>query len=205
MGKTPVMFTWSQGCQTALDALKGCLMSPPILAYPNFSEPSLLTTNGSLHGLGAVLSQKQEGIERVVAYTSRGLRGSEKNDKKYSAFKLELLALKWGITEKMREYLMYSKFTDHNPLRYLHLAQLSSAGNAAGRVRIEVCYKPGRHNTNADALSRIPSREEPDKDDDGKDFIQLGADEVRAYLWSGKRIDQKEPEGKAAVQASIRG
>ncbi len=94
--KTPVTFTLSQECQTALNELKGCLMSPPILAYPNFSEPFLLTTNGSLHGLGAVLSQKQEGIERVVAYASRGLRGSEKNYKNYSAFKLELLALKWG-------------------------------------------------------------------------------------------------------------
>ncbi len=109
--KTPVTFTWSQECQTALDELKECLMSPPILAYPDFSEPFILATDGSLHGLGAVLSQKQEGIERVVAYASRGLRGSEKNDKNYSAFKLELLALKWAITEKFREYLMYSKFT----------------------------------------------------------------------------------------------
>ncbi len=47
--------------------------------------------------------------------------------------------------------------------------------------------------------------EEPEKDDDGKDFIQLGADEVRACLWPGRTIDQKELEGKAAVQASIRG
>ncbi len=210
--KTPVTFTWSQECQTALDELKGCLMSPPILAYPNFSEPFLLTTDGSLHGLGAVLSQKQEGIERVVAYASRGLRGSEKNDKNYSAFKLELLALKWAITEKFKEYLMYSKFTvitDHNPLRYLYSANLGAVEQRwvaqLAEYDFEVCYKPGRHNTNADALSRIPSREEPEKDDDGKDFIRLGADEVRACLWPGRRIDQKEPEGKAAVQASIRG
>ncbi|MCI4388617.1 hypothetical protein PGIGA_G00087940 [Pangasianodon gigas] len=210
--KTPVTFTWSQECQTALDELKGCLMSPPILAYPDFSEPFRLTTDGSRHGLGAVLSQKQEGIERVVAYASRGLRGSEKNDKNYSAFKLELLALKWAITEKFREYLMYSKFTvitDHNPLRYLYSANLGAVEQRwvaqLAEYNFEVCYKPGRHNTNADALSRIPSREEPEKDDDGKDFLRLGADEVRACLWPGRRIDQEESEGKAAVQASIRG
>ncbi len=91
----------------------------------HFSEPFLLTTNGSLHGLGAVLSQKQEGIERVVAYASRGLRGSEKNDKNYSAFKLELLALKWGITEKFRE-CKFTIITDHNPLRYLYSANLGA-------------------------------------------------------------------------------
>ncbi|XP_042624230.1 uncharacterized protein cuzd1.1 [Cyprinus carpio] len=210
--KTSVTFTWTQDCQTALDELKGCLMSPPILAYTDFSEPFRLTTDGSSHGLGAVLSQKQEGIERVVAYTSRGLRGSEKNDKNYSAFKLELLALKWAITEKFREYLMYSKFTvltDHNPLRYLYSTNLGAVEQRwvaqLAEYDFEVCYKPGRHNTNADALSRIPSREEPEEDDDGKDFIRLGADEVRACLWPGKRIDQEEPEGKAAVQASIRG
>ncbi|RXN33232.1 Transposon Ty3-I Gag-Pol poly [Labeo rohita] len=210
--KTPVTFTWSQECQAALDELKGCLMSPPILAYPDFSEPFTLTTDGSFQGLGAVLSQKQEGIERVVAYASRGLRGSEKNDKNYSAFKLELLALKWAITEKFREYLMYSKFTvitDHNPLRYLYSANLGAVEQRwvaqLAEYNFEVCYKPGRHNTNADALSRIPSSEVPEKDDDGKDFIWLGADEVRACLWPGKRTDQEKPEGKAAVQASIRG
>lgn len=37
--KTPVKFTWSQECQTALDKLKGCLMSPPILAYPDSVNP----------------------------------------------------------------------------------------------------------------------------------------------------------------------
>lgn len=83
-------------------------MSPPVLAYPNFSIPFVLATDGSHHGLGAVLSQKGGGTERVVAYASRGLRRSEKNDKNHCAFKLELLALKWAVTEKFREYLMYS-------------------------------------------------------------------------------------------------
>lgn len=210
--KSSATFTWSQECQTALDRLKGHLTSPPILAYPDFSKPFRLTTDGSLHGLGAILSQKHEGIERVVAYASRGLRGSEKNDKNYSAFKLELLALKWAITEKFREYLMYSKFTvitDHNPLRYLYSANLGAVEQRwvaqLAEYDFEVCYKPGRHNTNADALSRIPSREEPEKGDDGKDFIWLGADDVRACLWPGRRIDQEKPDGTAVVQASVRG
>lgn len=77
-------------------------------------------------------------------------------------------------------------------------------GTQLAEYNFEVCYKPGRLHTNADALSRIPSREEPEKDDDSKDFIRLGADEVRACLWPAKKIVQEEPEGKAAVQASVR-
>ena len=42
--------------------------------------------------------------------------------KNYSSMKLELLALKWAVTEKFREYLLESEFvvyTDNNPLTYL--------------------------------------------------------------------------------------
>ena len=42
-----------------------------------------------------------------------------KND---SSMKLELLALKWTVTEKFCEYLLESEFvvyTDNNPLTYL--------------------------------------------------------------------------------------
>ncbi len=105
--------------------------------------------------------------------------------------KLELLTLKWGITEKFRE-CKFTIITDHNPLRYLYSANLG-ADEQRWVMQLaevfEVCYKPVWHNTNTDALSRIHSREESEKDDDGKDFIQLGADEVRACLWPGRRID----------------
>lgn len=122
-------FEWSKQCQEAFDTLRQALMSPPVLAFPDFSLPFTVTTDGSLRGLGAILTQKRDCVEHVIAYASRGLRGSEKNDRNYSAFKLELLALKWAITEKFREYLRFSKFTvvtDHNPLRYLISANLGA-------------------------------------------------------------------------------
>ncbi|XP_076730651.1 retrovirus-related Pol polyprotein from transposon 412 [Maylandia zebra] len=202
-------FVWTGECQEALDELKRCLVSPPILAYPNFGLPFILTTDGSLHGLGAVLSQKQEGVERVVAYASRGLRGSEKNDKNYSAFKLELLALKWAVTEKFRDYLMYARFTvvtDHNPLRYLATANLGAVEQRwvaqLAEYDFEVCYKPGRQNTNADVLSRIPDQEEPEQEDTGKDFIKVGPEEVRACLWPARLEKDGRADLKARVQAT---
>ena len=115
-----------------------------MLAYPDNRIPFIVTTDGSHQRLGAVLSQRQDGIERVIAYASRGLRGSERNDKDYSAFKLELLALKWAVTEKFHDLLMYAKFTvvtDHNPLRHLFIYQFKEAGKvqvvqAAQRTRV---------------------------------------------------------------------
>lgn len=205
-------FRWSNECQHAFEELKSSLMSPPVLAYPDFNLPFILTTDGSRQGLGAVLSQKQGGIEHVVAFASRGLRGAEKNDSNYSAFKLELLALKWAITEKFKEYLMYSKFTvvsDHNPLRYLVSANLGAVEQRwvaqLAEYNFEVCYKPGRQNTNADVLSRIPVSTEPDEEDTGKDFIHIGLEEVRACLWPGPEERASAPEAERATQNAIRG
>lgn len=42
---------------------------------------------------------KTRGVEWVKAFASRGLQGSERNDKDSSAFKLALLALKMAVTE----------------------------------------------------------------------------------------------------------
>lgn len=109
---------------------------------------------------------------------SRGLGGSERNDKNYCAFKFELLPLKWAVIEKFWEYLMCSKFiliTDHNPLRYLETANLRAFEKRwvaqLAEFNFKVLYMPGQQNTNADALSRIPSRAEHEEDDTEKSFI----------------------------------
>ena len=52
----------------------------------------------------------------------------------YSSAKLELLMLKWAVTEKFRDYLLGSQFiayTDNNPLAHVkesRLGQLKSDG-----------------------------------------------------------------------------
>ena len=52
-----------------------------------------------------MLSQEQDGRVRPIAYASRALTRAERNMENYSSRKLELLALKWAITEKFREHL----------------------------------------------------------------------------------------------------
>ena len=79
----------------------------------------MLNTDASGTGLGAVLYQKQDGKDRVVAYASRSLTKAERN---YPAHKLEFLAVKWAVCEKFHDYLYGGKFevvTDINPLIYV--------------------------------------------------------------------------------------
>lgn len=158
---------WTEGCQVAFDKLKRALVSPPVLAYADFSRPFHLYTDASLDGLGAVLSQVQEGRERVIAYASRSLLPTERNDKNYSSFKLELLALKWAVTEKFKDYLWgvkFTAFTDNNPLVHLKTATLGAVEQRwaaqLANFDFDVKYRPGVTNKNADVLSRFPQEEE---------------------------------------------
>ncbi|KAI8517499.1 hypothetical protein Bbelb_035160 [Branchiostoma belcheri] len=157
-------FSWSPECQKAFDTLKKCLMSADILAYPDFQLPFTLYIDASHDGLGAVLSQEQKGVERVIAYASRGLRPAERNMSNYSSFKLELLGLKWAVTDKFKDYLYGAKctvFTDNNPLAHLGTAQLGAVEQrwaaSLANFDFDVKYRPGKSNVNADVLSRLPA------------------------------------------------
>jgi len=66
--KTASGFQWNEICQQAFELLKEHLVSPPILAYPQFDRPFILYTDASEGAIGAVLSQMEDGRERVIAY-----------------------------------------------------------------------------------------------------------------------------------------
>lgn len=77
--------TWSTEAQTAFDDLKRILTNAPILAYADYTKPFALYTNASHQGLGAVLAQAQDGKEQVIAYASRSLHPTKRNDANYSS------------------------------------------------------------------------------------------------------------------------
>ena len=135
--------------------LKLKLSTPPVLAYADFSKPFVIHTDASREGLGAVLYQEQNGIERVIAYDS---------ERNYPAHKLEFLCLKWAVSEKFHDYLYGNQFlvcTDNNPLTYvLSSAKLDATGHmwlaALGAYNFTLKYKSGSSNCDADGLSRRP-------------------------------------------------
>ena len=154
---------WDEACEAGFRALKERLVAAPVLAYADFSKPFVLDIDASFTGLGAVLSQDQGNGRRPIAYASRGLRPTERNMNNYSSRKLELLGLKWAVTEKFREYLLGHQctvFTDNNPLSYLETARLGATEHRwaaeLALFDLHIRYRPGTANRNADALSRLP-------------------------------------------------
>lgn len=157
---------WSEECEQSFEGLKHRLVSAPVLAYADFTRPFILEVDASHAGLGAVLSQEQEGKVRPIAYASRGLRPTERNMNNYSSMKLEFLALKWAISEKFREYLLghtFLVYTDNNLLSHLFSAKLGAIEHRwaaqLASFDFQLRYRSGKSNGNADALSRqhLPS------------------------------------------------
>ena len=85
----------------------------------------------------------------------------------YSSAKLELLALKWAVMEKLRDYLLGSKFTiytDNNPLAYVKESKLGVAQirwlSKLALFDFDIKYRSGKSNQAADALSCCPKTED---------------------------------------------
>ncbi|KAK7881633.1 hypothetical protein WMY93_030042 [Mugilogobius chulae] len=64
---------WTNAQVCAFDSLKACLLNAVVLAHPDFSRPFVLSTDASLDGIGAVLSQVKEGESRArpIAFASK--------------------------------------------------------------------------------------------------------------------------------------
>ena len=111
-----------------------------------------------------MLSQKgKDGEVRVIAYASRSLRPSERSMLDYSSAKIKLLALKWSVCEKFKDYLLGSKFTiftDNNPLVYVKTSKLGAAQirwlSELALYNFDIVYRTGRSNLITDALSHRP-------------------------------------------------
>ena len=100
-------------------------------------------------------------MRKVIAYASRGLRPTERNMENYGTMKLELLALKWAVADKFKDYLLgstFTVFTDNNPLTYLKTAKLGVVelrwAAQLPDFEFDIVHRTGKSNANADALSR---------------------------------------------------
>lgn len=87
-------FEWTEESENAFNTLKRLLTESPVLSYPDIKETFILDTDAtsdtSAYGVGAVLSQVQNGRETVIAYGSKTL---SKSQRKYCTTYRELLAV----------------------------------------------------------------------------------------------------------------
>lgn len=149
----------SDDYRLAFEKCKELLVNAPLLQFPDFTKPFVLTTDASNVAIGAVLSQGLIGSDKPIAYASRTLNDAET---RYSTIEKELLAIVWA-TKHFRPYLYGRKFTiytDHRPLAWLKTIKEPNSKLTRWKLRLEefdydIVYKNGKQNTNADALSRI--------------------------------------------------
>lgn len=168
---------WTSGCQQSFELMKEKLISAPLLGYADFIVFFIVETNASGLGLRAVLYQMQGGKKWVIAYDSRTLRNAAKNDRNYSSMKLELLALKWAVSEKFRGYLLGSRITvltDNNPSCHLNTAKLGAIEQrCVAQLAVfdfDEQYRPGKSNNAADDLSRQTLAGKPQLNGDDQEF-----------------------------------
>lgn len=158
-------FEWHQEQQEAFDSLRNYLKSEPILQYPDFSKPFILTTDASDYAIGAILSQKHGNKNLPIAYASRTLNRPEGN---YSTTEKECLSIVWAV-KNFRPYLYgrhFDIFCDHRSLTWLFNVKDPGSKLVRWRLKLEeydytINYKPGIQNGQADYLSRIKPDEIP--------------------------------------------
>ena len=168
--KKDVRFTWNEEDEAAFTAIKQALTSDPVLLFPRYDLPFILAVDGSKQGLGACLSQIQNGREGPVAYASRQLKDTEK---RWSVTEIEAAAVIFGL-KQFRHYFQNQVEpirikSDHRPLVWLEkqkddYGKLGRWAALLGDVNYKIEYTPGKENTVADCLSRLIPGTEPEND-----------------------------------------
>ena len=89
----------------AIDTMKQKLINPPILAFPDWksNEKFRLYTDASKFAISCLITQVQNGIERVILYESRK---NNQAQHKYCINRLEMLALLFAV-EAHRFYCIH--------------------------------------------------------------------------------------------------
>ena len=73
-----IPFFWTEKQQESFEDLREVLCKEPVLRYPNFDEPFIITTDASDIAVGAILSQGKIGEDPPIAYASQVLNPAKK-------------------------------------------------------------------------------------------------------------------------------
>ena len=208
-----VPITLTTKAMKAIDIMKRKLTNAPILGFPDFysGKPFIVTTDASFVGLAYIISQEQDGKERILGYGSRKLSEAES---RYHINKLELLSVVTCLEKN--KFLLYPKEfilrVDNKSLCYMK--NLSPPGRLVERLlyilsnyNFTIEHKRSGEIVHVDYLSRDgctgnPSAEELQMEKDTKDItissiiIQQG--NLNSIAW--KEEQEKDEELKTVKQ-----
>ena len=159
-----IEFECSTECTSAVAELKKKLLEAPVLEYPNDRDQYKLSTDASLTGNGAILTQKQGTEDRDIAYASKTLSKSQRN---YSSTKRELLAIV-HFNHYFKNYLHGQHFliiTEHRALVWIYGFKEPDGMVARwieklGPFNFDIKHRAGKKIPHADCLSRINTEDE---------------------------------------------
>jgi len=158
--------------RSAFAKLKARFASTSLLSHFAPSLPTLVETDSSGYAISAILSQthptpssSNKSEQRPVAFYSRKLTKSELN---YGIRDAEMLA----IVEAIRQWAIYLEaceapftvYTDHQTLQYFQTSRTLAKNHVRwsediNHHKYHIKYRPARHNSKADFLSRRPDWE----------------------------------------------
>ena len=164
---------WGREQHASFEASKKMLSSSSVLVHYDAKKDIILTCDASPYGVGCVLAHiMEDGTERPVAFSSRTLSPAEKG---YSQLEKEGLAVVFAVS-KFHQYIYGRSVivaTDHKPLLRLFDESRETPKLASARIQrwaltlsaydYRIVYRPGRNLLNADALSRLPLPDLPQK------------------------------------------
>ena len=190
-------FVWDENCQRSFEELKLRLITAPILAFPRFDVPFIVSTDASNVAIGGMLEQiGYDGVKRVIAYFSKSLTAQQRN---WHTSERECFAVVECI-QHWHSYLSFSHFTvycDHNALVSVFKEGSKLANGRLSRWQLLLQYysftllhRPGSSNKVPDVLSRIVASL---RSVSAKEDIEL--DSKLKDLMSGLRdAQQRDPE-----------
>ena len=189
-------FEWTEECQRSFDELKKRLTAAPIVALPRDEGEYRLDTDASAWSMGAVLSQIQDGHERVISYGSRLFSRAELN---YCTTRRELLAVVYFV-KYFKQYLLGKKFlirTDHAALQWLKrtpdpVGQQARWLEQLAPFEFDIVHRPGNKHSNADGLSRIPCRQCGRQEDESEMVAPVTT--VDEDVWMTESMAEKQAE-----------
>lgn len=204
-------FEWTEEHSQAFECLKSALTQAPIVAFPRFGPGAgefTLDCDASNDGVGAVLLQEQDGVDKVIAYGSRRLSKSQRN---YSTTKKELYACVVFVNQ-FSHFLTGRKFrirSDHSSLQWLlnfrnPTGMLARWIESLGNFQFDIIFRRGVEHTAADGLSRRP-------EDTADAACQTDPDpqidqcrRVSAQDWSQSYIQEEQGKDEAITDISRR-
>ena len=162
--KEATPFIWDEQANHSFVETKNILMSPQVMAFPELHKPYCLSTDASATAVGAVLSQVQNGVEKVIAYHSQSLTETQR------VWPITAREL-FGVTNAMAHFRPYLKGNkvllrvDHLPVVYLaRQANLSAKFTRMvldlSTYDIDIVYRKGCLHGDSDGLSRNPLYQE---------------------------------------------